>query len=462
MEYIVEDDPTLSNSSYTFIELTEDIASESVVVIPHRIPAAKDYICGSCDDAFSLRSELDDHLRVKHPQIYTAISSYRNGDSHKKSEIEPLSTKSVQNVVIIESCFTCKCGEKFRRFLELEQHVEIEHTDEFHIVDNEPSPLNEELPYFEDDPIEEEKSENPNLLQKNEILEQEKVETTSFVTIDALRRARASQNDDKLSRAKHVCSICGEKYLTKTSFLTHMREKHPNNPEFVCEICSKGFFDIQELKKHKNLHNFKRFVCDVCSKSFPTKSKLTTHLDVHFRKNTVDCEICGKKFASKSGYRVHLKKHLGMWDKNLSCEVCNARFRYKYNLDLHKKSHTGQKDFLCEICDKRFSLQRHLQAHLDSHNGLRRFSCDICGQKFIRRQTWKRHLLTHTGEKAYKCEICSASYVDRRSLRKHLEKIHPDSNIEAFSKPLHSVPVIVEEQNITELDPNLVYAEIQM
>lgn len=211
---------------------------------------------------------------------------------------------------------------------------------------------------------------------------------------------------------------------------------------------------------------------------FATKSKLTTHLDVHFRQNTVDCEICGKTFAAKSGYRVHLKKHLGMWDKNIACSICDARFRYQYNLDVHMKTHTGQKDFFCEICSKGFSMQRHLQAHIDSHNGLRKYSCETCGQKFIRRQTWRRHLITHsgmwlidffgvksnfivlTGEKPYRCEVCDAAYTDRRSLRKHLEKIHPGSNIEAFSKPLPSVPVVLEERTLSE--SGLVYTEMQV
>lgn len=67
------------------------------------------------------------------------------------------------------------------------------------------------------------------------------------------------------------------------------------------------------------------------------------------------------------------------------------------------------------------------------------------GQTFIRRQTWRRHLITHTGEKAYKCDICNVAYVDRRTLRRHLEKVHPGSNIEAYTKPIHAVPVIVDE-----------------
>lgn len=74
----------------------------------------------------------------------------------------------------------------------------------------------------------------------------------------------------------------------------------------------------------------------------------------------------------------------------------------------------------------------------------------------------KSLLLTNffIGEKAYKCQICNAAYVDRRSLRKHLEKIHPEANIEAFAKPLHSVPIIVEERIVT--DSSMTYTEMQV
>lgn len=45
-----------------------------------------------------------------------------------------------------------------------------------------------------------------------------------------------------------------------------MRENHPDKPEFICDICSKGFFDHLQLKEHKRIHDIKKFVCDICSK----------------------------------------------------------------------------------------------------------------------------------------------------------------------------------------------------
>uniref|UniRef100_A0A336LWP8 CSON004598 protein n=1 Tax=Culicoides sonorensis TaxID=179676 RepID=A0A336LWP8_CULSO len=454
----VEEESDLNNPPYTLVDFDGKLGIELIDSQPEI--RTKDYICGSCDDSFENRTELDTHLKNNHPEIYDIVSSYR-----KQSEtVQKVQNSNVQNT---ESCFTCKCGSEFQKFVELEVHVQIEHSDEFETVtenvEEEENAESENVQMTNPNDIEivEEKNEDnveftSNLVEdsiENETKDDQEESQdnddapTSFVTIDELisKRIVGGKSNRPINRS-YNCHYCTEIFTLKTNYIQHMKENHPDNPEYLCEICSKGFFDQLQLKKHKNTHNTKRFVCDICSKGFVTKSKLTVHLDVHFRKNTVDCEICGKTFAAKSGYRVHLKKHLGMWEKNIVCQVCNARFRYQYNLDVHMKSHSGQKDFHCDICNKSFGLQRQLQAHIDSHNGVRNFSCESCGQKFIRRQTWRRHILTHTGQKDYKCQICNAAYVDRRSLRKHLEKIHPNLNLEAYSKPLTQVPVIIEER----------------
>lgn len=298
----VEEEPNLTNSTYTFIDFDEndEAAVESLVVVPHQIIPkqtilAKDYICGSCDDSFVHRKELDAHVQEKHPQIYNIINSYRKNEPTKEKFIQaklPLLPfkKSSSKVVVIESCFACKCGEKFKKFLELEQHVEIEHTDEFQTVvemEMDENPI-EELKYSEEqvedtnDMIEEDTDEK-NLLvvertsidKRASMVVEHKVEhaTTSFVTIDELisKRVTGVKTGNKVVRGNHICTYCGEKFYLKSNFLDHMRDKHPDNPEYICEICSKGFFDQYQLRKHKHVHNLKRFVCDICSKGMSLK-----------------------------------------------------------------------------------------------------------------------------------------------------------------------------------------------
>lgn len=276
----VEEEPNLTNSTYTFIDFENvEAADGSADVVPHHIThkievaKVKDYICGSCDDSFMDRKELDAHLQSKHPQIFSLVSSYRKNETPKEKIVQEPTTK----VVIIESCFTCKCGEKFRKFLELEQHVEIEHAEEFGSVPartNEPS--GDEIQCFE-----EEIGDSNDLIDEDDVRKEENIvvfdstantkpfvledNTTSFVTVDELIAKRV-KTGNKPTRGSHFCKYCGEKFYRRTSFLDHMRDKHPDNPEYLCEICSKGFFDLPQLAKHKVIHNLKRFVCDICSK----------------------------------------------------------------------------------------------------------------------------------------------------------------------------------------------------
>lgn len=275
----VEEEPNLSNSTYTFIDFGENVgaADESEVIIPHSLPkheiVEKNYICGSCDHSFVHRKELDAHLQTKHPQIYNIVSSYRKNETKKEEIIEEV-VPPTPKVVIIESCFTCKCGEKFRKFLELEQHVEMEHSDEFQAV---PETVDDENPLDGFEYCEEDLSESNDLIEEDPVVAEDSI--TSFVTIDELISKRVSGvKGTKTVRGSHICTYCGEKFCLKSHFLDHMRDKHPDNPEYLCEICSKGFFDQLQLKKHRNIHNLKRFVCDICSKGkeFHFKNSILT------------------------------------------------------------------------------------------------------------------------------------------------------------------------------------------
>lgn len=277
----VEEEPNFTNSTYTFIGFNEndEADDESDVNASNQIISkeTKDYICGSCDDSFVHRKELDLHLQAKHPQIYNLINSYRKNEPIKENFEEHLPVP-MPKVVIVETFFTCKCGKKFQKFLELEQHVEIVHSDEFQTVSEtaDENPL-DELEYSEErveesnDMIEEatcERNEESILVGNKDESELVGDEAISFVTIDEILSNRKSggKSGSKIVRGSHICTYCGEKFYLKSDFIDHMREKHPDNPEFVCEICSKGFFDQYQLKKHRNVHNLKRFVCDICSK----------------------------------------------------------------------------------------------------------------------------------------------------------------------------------------------------
>lgn len=241
-----------------------------------------DYICGSCDDSFSKRSDLDTHLQSKHPEIYNIINSYKKEEYAQSSK--NFDDQKVTEVLVMKNEkygeFICKCGEIYNRFLELEQHVQ-----EFHAEELEDPPAEVEnvqeiyvqniIAEVEEDSQGESREDhfdNTEIVQQSEEEKNEKEEflvdsNTSFVTMDELISKKvAGSKGVPIARGGHVCSHCGTKFWLKKNFVNHMRENHPDKPEFICDICSKGFFDHLQLKEHKRIHDVKKFVCDICSK----------------------------------------------------------------------------------------------------------------------------------------------------------------------------------------------------
>lgn len=249
-----------------------------------------DYICGSCDDSFSKRSDLDTHLQNKHPEIYNIINSYKKAEVQLQSKKEKkinFDDQRVTEVLIMKTeCekygeFICKCGEIYNRFLELEQHVHEFHSEELEEPTANVENVVQEI-YVQNIIAEEEDSSQEGrgdhfdnteiVLQQSEEEKNTKEEflvdsNTSFVTMDELISKKvAGSKGVPIARGGHVCSHCGTKFWLKKNFVNHMRENHPDKPEFICDICSKGFFDHLQLKEHKRIHDIKKFVCDICSK----------------------------------------------------------------------------------------------------------------------------------------------------------------------------------------------------
>ena len=50
------------------------------------------------------------------------------------------------------------------------------------------------------------------------------------------------------------CETCGKGFLRRERYVTHVRI-HTGEKPFVCAVCSRGYRDRRELKKHQTTHN---------------------------------------------------------------------------------------------------------------------------------------------------------------------------------------------------------------
>lgn len=172
-------------------------------------------------------------------------------DSETDSESE-----NVEAVKAIHKEYTCsKCGQPYDRLYKIVQHMKNDH----------------ELSEFDDVKCEHCSKVFPN----NSILEKH-------------LRTQCQNTQKEIS-----CPICKIRFMWQSSCAKHSDKMHlrpapytaprrttpaakPKEKSFICDFCSKGFYRIEHLERHRKIHlpAEKKFSCDLCKKKFNRKDNL--------------------------------------------------------------------------------------------------------------------------------------------------------------------------------------------
>lgn len=284
--------------------------------------------------------------------------------------------------------------------------------------------------------------------------------------IEAKAKVFDEFGNEEISSRKYTCEECGDSFLYKVGFSSHMVQKHgkyienhqydqysteitvklpPASTEInfirkqipkksiklegnnrICQICKEMLPSIEELKEHYNGH--KTHICEHCGAAFIKNSYLRDHLLVHTSVKRYTCDICGKKFKYRNGLAVHRNIHVNF--RGFMCDTCGQGFNAKSTLKTHMKlKHSDERNWPCPECDLTFKVKSWLDKHYSRKHTLNRtkdFVCNICGIAYLNKTTLTRHITEkHTGTPVrHYCTVCEKSYSMKTKLNIHMQKKH--------------------------------------
>ena len=219
------------------------------------------------------------------------------------------------------------------------------------------------------------------------------------------------------------CPHCGKDFSNKYNCSHHIKTQHLEEPK-KCPHCERTFRSPNLLENHIKVHEGTNPHCEICGKGFSDIQNLNNHQVVHTGERKYSCERCPSKFS----YFTHLKRHkrdVHHEEEVLRCDKCGKAFSHEFNLSSHMLVHGAGESFQCDKCNRTFHLQAHLKLHKKIHEP-KNHKCPKCPRSFTHVVQLLRHQTAHTGPKKFKCESCDIEFVRKETLGRHFRKKHTD------------------------------------
>ena len=379
-----------------------------------RYRTERPYSCQSCTARFTLRSNMERHIKQQHPETW--------GDKLKGSR------RNFGNMTVPH--ISPELKEQLQHMDEAEADAEKEENDGEEegelIIDDAPEDVEEDKP-------------QPDLASISNLL--------NAANNQSFNQYFNGSQDEDTNTAKEQGESCSDTEAKDGE----RRSAYSAAPHKIsCPFCARKFPWESSLKRHILTHTGQKpFKCTDCPLWFTTKSNCDRH---QARKHGINNNIEDKDFEhgddamsggeeeEEQGFlqedQIPSRRDSASSEHPFKCHLCDDGFPDRSCAIEHlESSHAAEYQSLVEkgafeSPEEASPTQTHESGEelYDAIRGKfpdyvnRKIICLFCNRKFWSAEDLRRHVRTHTGERPYCCDICNRRFTLKHSMLRHKKK----------------------------------------